>query len=362
MKDVFPKLKIGRAHMWFWIVVAVLILIRLALPYIGLYTINWALANKLGTYDGHVQDFDLKLYRGAYTLQGLVIQKKESNLEPLLTIAEIDLSLAWRTLLTGKITTDLELNRMVLRLLDSDKKEKKQLGNDESGWQDALKVLVPISVESLKLQNSAVYFANNDMKTVIPVHIENIDGFAEDLQTRTRLPAESLSPFEFTGIAEDHAKLKIEGKIDALSKTPRFDIDYSLVAFHPKSINSLLLTYLPLDLTSGELSLYGETAMTKGDLEGYINIFLKDVDVIAPDQKIVSFKHLLIEIATAFANWILKSKDNKVVAAHIPFSRHGGKFDIKYGEALKSAIENKSNPMKHGFENTISLENLEKKK
>lgn len=359
MKIKWGKFLTRRLPIWLWSIIIVAVIIRLMLPPIGLRVINWALANKLGEYDGSIQDFDLSLYRGAYQLQKLVIKKKGSNLDPILSADEIDLSIAWRTLLQKKISSDIQVNRLVVRLMDSDKKEKKQLGTEETGWQQALDVIVPISVESIKIKNSGFYFVNNDLKVPVPVKIEQIQGRAEDLQSRHNKDSDSLSPFWIDGILQEHSALKLTGKIDALAKLPRFDLDFSLVDFHPKSVNPILLNYLPLDLTSGELSIYGEAATTKGNVKGYINLFLKDVDVVAPDQKLLSVKHFFVEIVSAFANWILQSKEQKIVAAHIPFSRIGKKFEIGYAEGFKSALANKKSELKKGFDKSISLKNLE---
>lgn len=360
MRFNLKKIQWTKFPMWLWIIVGILVVIRIALPFIGLHVINSALASKLGEYDGRIKDFDLSLYRGAYQLQDLEIRKKNSNLEPILSAKEIDISLAWRRIFSGKISIDVDVDRLIVRIMDSDKKEKKQTGTEEKGWQDALNTVVPISVESLKIKNSAFYFMNNDSSVPLPVQIEGIYGTAEDLQSRTRKPADSLSPFSIEGFVQGHSKLKLMGKIDALAKLPRLDVQYSLVSFHPRTVNALLLTYLPLDLTTGEISIYGEAATSKGEVKGYINVFLKEVDVVAPDQKLISLKHLFIEAATAVANWILKSKEQKTVAAHIPFSRHAGKFDIGYGEAFASAIANRSEPLKKGFDGSISLKDIEK--
>jgi len=353
------KFSFRAVPIWLWVIICLLVIIRITLPYIGLHVINWALANKLGQYQGSIQDFDLSLYRGAYQLERLEIKKKNTNLAPILSVLELDLSLAWRTLFSGKISGDVNLDRLVVRIMDSEKEEKKQNGTDEAGWQEALNYIVPISIESLKLRNSAFYFTNNDLKVPLPLQIEGIYGHAEDLQSRARKPSESLSPFYLEGLLQGHAKLKLAGKLDALAKPPRFEGTFSLEDFHPKSVNALLLSYVPLDLTSGDISVYGETATAKGEVKGYVNLFLKDVDVIAPDQKILSFKHFLVEIVSAFANWILQTKNEKVLAAHVPFSRTNGKFDVNYGEAFSSAVKNKREPLKKGFDHSISLKNIE---
>lgn len=147
------------------------------------------------------------------------------------------------------------------------------------------------------------------------------------LQVQELMGAEASSVLT-TIIAHSAATSTNQDILKALAKKPRFDIDFSLVKFHPKTINGMLLTYLPLDLTSGELSIYSEVASTKGEVAGYVNVFLKDVDVIAPDQKIKS-------------------------------PRREGKLDIDTNTAFWSSIENNREALPPGFDNSISLKNLE---
>lgn len=359
---VLHYVKKSRIPLWAWVTIVTLLIIRLILPHAALRGINWALANKLETYDGHVKDLDLSLYRGAYQLQGLELKKKKSTLPPLLNIAQIDLSLAWRTLFRGEITGDIHLFEAQLRIIDNDKKEKKQYGNDEPSWKDALMVIIPIRIQSLKVENSAVYFSNSDLSKANPIQLEKINLTARDLRSRPDGNDEALSPVEGSALLQDHAPLKVVGKLDALAKELRFDLNASLVNFHPKNINPMLLKYLPLDLTKGEISVYSEVAASQGDLIGYAKVFLKEIDVIAPKQELESGKHLFIELGTAFANWILKNKDDQTVAAVIPFARRNGKLDIDTSEAFWSAIKNKREELKRGFDNSVSLKNLEGKK
>lgn len=55
------------------VLLALLVLLRLALPYIVLRYANKTLANMEGYY-GHIQDIDIALYRGAYTIDSLYLK------------------------------------------------------------------------------------------------------------------------------------------------------------------------------------------------------------------------------------------------------------------------------------------------
>ena len=76
-------------------------------------------------------EVDPRLYRGAYQLQGVTIKKRVSDLMPLLTVKNIDLSLAWRALLRKELNGDLRISGLVLHLAQSANEKKQQLGIDE---------------------------------------------------------------------------------------------------------------------------------------------------------------------------------------------------------------------------------------
>lgn len=343
------------------VVLLFLLALRAILPIIGLRGINWALENKMGEYSGHIEDFDLSLYRGAYQLQGLEITKKKGHLPPFITAREIDLSLAWRALLHRQFLADVTVDGATLHLIDSKEKEKRQFGTEEKtqNWQSALDVLVPISIESLVVRDSSVYFTNNSLKKAVPVELETINIRVENLRTHAH---NILSPFSAHAVLQKHAPISISGKLDVMSEKPRLDVDFQLTKFRVPTINDITLLYLPLDITKGELELYGEAAMSHGSLVGYTNVFFKEGDIIAQRQKFVSFKHFAYEILTAVGNWILKNSKEQSLAVHLPFEMHeGDKFKLDTSEILPSILDNRKGDFPTGIRNSVSLDLLEKK-
>jgi hypothetical protein len=342
---------------WILVVALVLVMVRAFLPGICLHFINQALGEKLGQYQGHVMDFDLTLYRGAYQLQGLEIVKKNSDLPAILSIDQIDLSLAWRALLRKELSGDIKIDQATVRLADSENKKKKQFGTEEKGsnWQSVFDLLVPISIESLKIHNSNVYFTNHDLGVDVPVKLEKIEFSAEDIRTRAK---EMESPFNFSANLQGMSKLSAKGAADVLSSPMRGDVDFQLRHFDLKSVNRVSRHYIPLDISKGQLDVFGEAAMAKGRAKGYVKFFFKDGDIIARKQEFLSIQHFGIEIASAIGNWILKNNDSKKVAAVIPFEYDHGKLDIETSDAFWSAVKNSYDEIKPQIENSINLRSV----
>ena len=80
-------------------IVTVLVAARVALPDIVERYANRRLA-ALKAYDGHVGDIDIHLWRGAYSIDDLVIVKKgASRPVPFFKSRRVDLSVEWHSLL-----------------------------------------------------------------------------------------------------------------------------------------------------------------------------------------------------------------------------------------------------------------------
>jgi len=355
----FIKRNIASTPCRILLALAILIIIRALLPLIGLRVINWSLENKMGEYTGRIEDFDLSLYRGAYQLQGLEIKKKTGHLPPILSIREIDLSIAWRALLERRLLLDVILYEASVRLIDSNEKGERQLGVEEKpkDWKAVLDVIVPIEVESLKVVNSSMYFTNSSLKKPVPVALENIRLTTGDLRTRAK---NVLSAFDFKAILQKHANVHAEGKIDMLAKIPRMDMDFELTKFQLKTANNILMAYIPLDVTEGELSVYGEVAYAEGKGDGYAKVFFKEGDIVANKQKFQSWKHFFYEIIAAVANWLLKNPDSKTFAFRVPFTiSEVTKVKLDTSKVLDSILENRKKELPRSIEKSVSLKELE---
>src|SRR5688572_24642264 len=91
-------------------VLAVLIITRLVLDVVVLRFLNKELAAMDGYY-GHIDDIDLNLYRGAYIVDSIYINKVDSvnnKQTPFMAAKKIDLSVEWNSLFRGRIVGELE--------------------------------------------------------------------------------------------------------------------------------------------------------------------------------------------------------------------------------------------------------------
>ena len=100
------------------IVILLLVVLRLLLPAMIERVVNRQLA-QMGDYSGQVADVDVALWRGAYVLHGLRIDKVSGQVPvPMLDAPRIDIALSWRNLLRGAIVARVRFEQPELNFVD----------------------------------------------------------------------------------------------------------------------------------------------------------------------------------------------------------------------------------------------------
>lgn len=338
---------------WLLVVAIVLLALRALTPVIAVRAINWAIDEKLTAYQGELQDVDLALYRGAYVLENLSLRKVDApeSAPDFLHIEKIDMSLAWRALLRGRILADLTISEPTVNVGRDAFKKKKPLDEPKKNWRETLESIVPIDLERLEVRSGKLNFFYEGFSAKDPVSFSNVNFTLSDMRTRDA----GLSPFSFDAVLQQQAGVLISGKMDFLSKVPKLDADFRLEKLQLTTINEALMKTVPLNVTRGVLSVYGEAVMKGKAVDGYAKFFLKDADIITMEKDLKGGKRIFAEFATGFANWFLENEKKDLVAFRLPFLRRGTKWKFELEKALSSALENRSEPLEPKIENKLSL-------
>ncbi|MBS1971739.1 MAG: DUF748 domain-containing protein [Bdellovibrionales bacterium] len=357
MKRIFNYLK--RVSRWVWALVILLVVLRICLPSIIKYSINYYLENKIESYQGQIEDFDLALWRGAYQIQGLRIWKRETDPSaPLLKIANIDLSLAWRALFHKEILGDLKIDGMELAFRDSESDKNKQLGTEENNWGAVAKKLVPINIESLVIHDSSVHFINKDTNLIVDIFIDQINGKANNLRNTNDSKELLPSPFHFEGRLLSATPVSVGGRVNILNPIPVFDIQADLKKFPIKKMNPLFMVYGPFNFERGDFSLYSEVAANDKKIKGYIKPFLEDAKLTSPNEKYASFKQGVNEFLLGMGNLIFRNRE-KTAATRIDFEGDMEDPGVYRWRALWISLKNAFvRPLKEAFDRSISIKDV----
>lgn len=345
------------------IIVTILVIIRIVLPFGMKHAINWYLDKKMVTYQGHIDDFDLALYRGSYQIQNLKIWKRTSPAEDaFVDIQKIDVSLAWRALLKFKVLADLEVEGAKLIFVDSEDKKKEQLGAD-GDWKDISGKLLLIELESVVIRNSEVHFLNKDLKVPFEIVLDRIDIRGTNINNTDS--KKELLPSTVTAKARFQRSAPLSGnaRMNLISRVPAFDANLKLEKFDITKMNSFFRAYGPFTFTSGTFSFYAEVGTKNSRVKGYIKPFFENLDLIDSKEKFDSPKRFFNEVALATGNLILRNSATKAVATKIEFEGASQGPNIETWGAVWSSLKNGFvQALAKSFDNSISIQDVPKKR
>lgn len=262
------------------IVVLALLLIaaRLYAPVWAENTIN-ARLDHMGDYHGHVEDVSLHLWRGAYELHELKMEKASGKVPvPLLSAPLVDLSVDWGALLHGGIVATVTFDQPELSLVDGRGGADTQAGAGVD-WRQMLEDLIPIRLDEVTVENGTVTFRNFISDPPVDLHATQVDAVVTNL---TNVRSDERRPAAFKAQAQilDDAPLQAEAHFDPFGHFDDFALDVKVDDMQLPKLNNLLRAYLTVDVKSGRGDFVMQLDAKDGQLNGYAKPLLRDLDVI----------------------------------------------------------------------------------
>jgi len=177
-------------------------------------------------YTGSVESINIDLYRGAYRINNLKLYKKEGSIPtPFLAARNIDLSLQWRSLIHGRIVSDIELVEPVINFAVS-KTAEQDGGNVD--WTKPIKKLAPIDINHVTFRNGTVSYQDFAANPRVDVYIRHMDGEISNLRNVFDKNQLLPSTVEVKGDSIGGGSLAIKVRMKILKRIPDMDLQAKL--------------------------------------------------------------------------------------------------------------------------------------
>src|ERR1035437_3053563 len=307
-------------------VVAVLIVCRIILPYVLLRYANKRLANMPGYY-GHVDDLDLSLYRGAYKLKNLYLDKLDSATNvhtKFFNVRLVDLSLQWAALFHGRLVGKVDLEYPSL-MITKDKTDPSKVVQDTSNFRMLFKSFMPLKVNRLAVNHGNIHYLDSGAVPKVDIFMTETYVLADNLSNvsdSSKLPSVIHAGADMSG-----GVLHFDMRLNPLSPVPLFEMKAKLENANLATFNDFFLAYGKFDINSGNFGLYTEFSAAEGKFIGYVKPVIKDLKVIGPKDKHDKFFHLMWEEIVGAAGVILKNHPKDQIATKIPIEGSFNKLD-----------------------------------
>jgi hypothetical protein len=330
-----------------------LIVLRIALPYILLKVVNKQLSHIKGYY-GHVDDIDVALIRGAYTLKGTKLEKLGGKVPvPFFSADIIDLSLEWAALFHGAIDGKIRTEHPVLNFVKGPTEETSQTKIDSS-WVDVVKNLMPLKINRLEVNDGEIHYRDYYSSPKVDVFTKKVHILAENLSNAKH--NKELMPSTAEASAQVYGgEVKLHMELNVLSKVPVFEMKAELMSLDITDLNNFLQAYAKLDVKSGHISIYVEAATKNDVIKGYVKPIIKDLKVVNWEKDKDKPLKIAWEAVVGSVAWLFKNHGKDQQATKVEFEGRlkspninimeiiGQVFYNAFIQALSPSLENSVN-------------------
>lgn len=320
-------------------VLVLLVVARLLLPYFLERYVNKVL-NDIPGYAGHVDDIDVALYRGAYVIEGLQLDKINADLAvPFLCFPKSDISIEWKALFKGKIVSEIILHQPEINYIFEDQKKTTPEGKPKAGdWRQALMDLVPLEINHLQVHGGRLSFVQFSENPDIDLLMEQINLEATNLRNVESFDDPIPSAIHATAVSFGGGNFTLEGRIDLMNKIPEMDMELSLKNADVTALNETSLNYAGVDFASGTFELYAEAAIANGYLKGYIKPMFINTKLIGNEDD--GFFEKIWEGFVGAFKFLFKNHGTDTLATRAPFEGDLNKVDTGMFKTVLNIFKN----------------------
>jgi len=351
-----------KAAWYFTGFIILIILIRLILPYVVLHLVNKNLATMKGYY-GHVKDIDLAIIRGAYKVDSIYLNKKDTVTQkqtPFFAASVIDLSVEWKSLLKGSIVGEVVMNKPMVKFT-ADKVEPKDVAKDSSALKDLLDDFMPLRINRCEINQGRIQYIDPNTKPPYDIQMSNVHILAENL--RNSYESSVILPATITGNATVYeGTLTLNAKANPLAVSPTFDMSAELKNTNLVKLNDFFQAYAKVDVNKGNFGLYTEIAAKDKKFAGYVKPFIKDLDVLGKEDRKDNLFQKMWEGLAGGVGKVLENKRKDQIATKIPFSGDLDDPKTNVWYALANVLQNAFiHALKPSIDNDISIGSVAEK-
>jgi hypothetical protein len=300
-------------------ILLVLIIFRLMLPTIVLHYVNKQLA-QIPDYTGHVNDIDISLYRGAYKIQGIELNKMTGEVPvPFFSCDQLDLSVQWGALFEGGIVGEIIFQGPKINFVSGPTQEQSQTDIDSS-WVDVVKGLMPLQINRLEVQNGEVHYRDYYSSPKVDIFMQNINALALNLSNTADSAKDLPASVDASGNTFGKGAFTFHMDINPLEEPAMFDLNAELKNVDLVQLNDFLRAYGNFDVSQGTFGLYTEIAAKNGKFDGYVKPILKDVKVVQWNKQEGGLLQKAWETVVAGGMKLLENHRKDQVATKVPLS------------------------------------------
>ena len=273
-------------------------------------------------YAGNIGNVRIHLWRGAYSIENVRINKTTGNVPvPFFAAKRVNFALEWKALLQRRVVGRVLMDGPEINFVDASSEGEAQTGGG-GPWLLIIKDLFPFKINSAVIKDGSIHFRAYQTVKPVDVYISKLEATIDNLGNIRDETNPLVSTVQATGIVMDQANFEYKMTLDPFSYRPTFHMAMRLLGLDVTKINDLALAYGKFDFKRGWFDLVVETDAKEGQITGYAKPLFRNLKVfsLSEDLKEDNVLQFFWQALVGGVTSLFKNHSRDQFGTLIPFS------------------------------------------
>ncbi len=350
----------------FWITIGIIVALLLAINFllepVALKYVNKTLSEIEG-YRGEVKDIDIALWRGAYRIDSLKLDKMNGDFpEPFFQVDAIDISIEWAALFKGSIVGEIIVEKPRLTFAVEPSTGDVQTG-EENDWTQTIKDLVPLQINRFEIVDGTIAYKDATSDPKVDVAFTEFNALATNLGNVNDDNELLPSTISVSSNTSGNGRFKADMAINVLKKVPDFDLSLELRDLELSYLKDFTKAYANFTFKEGSMYVSSEVAMKNGKYDGYVKPVLDSISVIDLKNDSTGFWQKAWEVVIGGALEAFENQPRDQFATKVPFSGTTEGNTVGLWSTIGSVMRNAFiEAFQKNVDQTVNIQSVDKKK
>ena len=342
---------------WFWALVVVVTIVVVVHLYLAIWVRDYVnrKLSEIPDYRAHVEAVTLHLWRGAYQIHNIKIEKTSGHVPvPFFAAPLVDLSVQWKALLEGAFVGKIDFYEPQLNFTNGRSKEEQQAAVDEP-WTEKIKQLYPLKFNRFAVHTGEIHYRDFSTDPKVDVVIDRVQMVATNLTNSKKLSKSMVAEFQGTGRPLRSGQAKCQMSLDPYARKQTFALNLELADVPLVKLNDFARAYGHFEFKSGTLRLATQVESKDAAFKGYVEPVFDNMNIgTEQSEKANPLSNLWAGIVDGLTK-IVRNQPKNRFGTKVPLS---GSFDQPQPAILTTLYNVFRNAFVKAFEGKLEGENL----
>ncbi len=343
---------------WVWAVVVIATAVLVIHLYLAIWVRDYVnrKLSEIDGYRGHVDAVTLHLWRGAYSIHNVKIEKTSGHVPvPFFSAPLVDLSVEWHALINGAFVGEIDFYNARMNFVHGGSNATSQVGVDKP-WTEKIRQLFPLKINRFAVHGGEVHYRDFNKKPNVDVVVDKVQMVATNLTNSKKLSKTLHANVEIEGRPLREGELRSKIDLDPYAPTPTFSTQLEVSAIPLVKLNDFATAYGGITFEGGTLRLATELDAKRGKFTGYVEPVFDHMSIFDPVHDSDNPIDFIWQGIVGGLTRIIRNHPQDRFGTRVPLS---GSFDDPAPEVLTTVFNVFRNAFIKAFTGTLQEQKIE---